>query len=546
LKMLKEAFLLLRCSIKGQTRSLQARLFAFFGLFAILFAGIAFLGMGLMGIFDAATQRHRAWLDIEMEHLKNSVYADYSKLSLRGVAFANALSADIHAWSQHNGIPENEIAAHPAMIESLLMGQAGRLLATLDNNLCSGAFIILDATVNPSAKNAVHSRAGIFFKRTGINDNVLLSSSKTYCLRGPASVARANGAELHAQWRMEFNVAEMDFYQRILTATQQNSEADLSRLYYWSERFLIQGNSEHCMLLCIPLLARDGSVYGLCGMEVSAMLFKRLYSPDNTGHPRAFTAVAPIDAGRVDTGAGLVAGNSYLTSQTIAALTVTDDRRGVTSLRADDGDGYVGRLETLRLYPTGSPYEDQAWGLALLIPASDWAAAVKKDNLVFYGAVSALLAINLLAAAFIGRRYIRPVVTALALVKSDNRQSLAKTQITEIDDLLEYLAAQDEEKENLAVELERMKLHAAQRDTSAANQAYEQFLNNLKTLTPTEEMIFGLYMKKRTAQQIAEELFVTINTIKFHNRNIYAKLGVSSLKELMVYMNMMRKPDDRA
>jgi ATP/maltotriose-dependent transcriptional regulator MalT len=31
-----------------------------------------------------------------------------------------------------------------------------------------------------------------------------------------------------------------------------------------------------------------------------------------------------------------------------------------------------------------------------------------------------------------------------------------------------------------------------------------------------------------------------MNTIKTHNRRIYAKLGVSSRKEMMVYVEMMR------
>ncbi len=52
--------------------------------------------------------------------------------------------------------------------------------------------------------------------------------------------------------------------------------------------------------------------------------------------------------------------------------------------------------------------------------------------------------------------------------------------------------------------------------------------------------MFNLYMENLTAPEIAKKMFVALRTVRFHNTNIYAKLGVSSLKELMVYVNMMK------
>jgi ATP/maltotriose-dependent transcriptional regulator MalT len=134
------------------------------------------------------------------------------------------------------------------------------------------------------------------------------------------------------------------------------------------------------------------------------------------------------------------------------------------------------------------------------------------------------------------------VVSALELIKTDDRKSIPKTRIAEIDDLLVYLTALDEEhktlgeeKETLAAELEKAK------QASPVSASYEQFLQNLETLTMSEYAVFNLYMKNFSAQQIANKLFVSINTIKFHNRNIYSKLGISSLKELKIYVHMMKE-----
>ncbi len=61
----------------------------------------------------------------------------------------------------------------------------------------------------------------------------------------------------------------------------------------------------------------------------------------------------------------------------------------------------------------------------------------------------------------------------------------------------------------------------------------EIFLNGIETLTPTERSIYEAYIKRTTTKEIMTSLNIKENTLKFHNKNIYGKLGVSSRKELM-------------
>lgn len=550
--MFHEALLLLRRAGREKARTLQARLFLFFLLFAVALVGAGFLILTLAGVFNAAADRHITWLDTESEHLQANVSGDFNELSLRGAALAGTISSNISRWAERNGITESEITkgvpaltdslSRRELIENLLSEQAGILLSTLNNNVCSGVFIILDDAVHLSGDNPSGTRAGIYFKRTATS-NVSALSSKIYCLRGPAPIARANKTELLGQWRAEYTASDIEFFGTALDAARQNSGTDISRLYYWSERYLLEDDSEHCVRLCVPLIARDGTVYGLCGLEVSAMLFKNLYSPSRAEYPRVFAALAPLVQGGFDTGAGLLAGNSYLASRTNGLFRAEAQRNGGVTWYADDGMTYTGRVEQLTLYPAASPFADKAWALAILMPETDWKTVTRQSNIIFYGTIAALLAASLLAAVFISRRYIRPVVSALELLKTDSRAKLPKTRIAEIDDLLEYLSALDEQRKildeqnvNLAAELED-----AKRGTTGPVAAYKQFRRNLETLTITEHAVFNLYMKNLSAQQIADKLFVSINTIKFHNRNIYSKLDISSLKELKIYVGMMKE-----
>ena len=61
----------------------------------------------------------------------------------------------------------------------------------------------------------------------------------------------------------------------------------------------------------------------------------------------------------------------------------------------------------------------------------------------------------------------------------------------------------------------------------------EIYLAGLSNLTPTERHIYDLYVAKNTTKDIMAILNIKENTLKFHNKNIYGKLGVSSRKQLL-------------
>lgn len=57
--------------------------------------------------------------------------------------------------------------------------------------------------------------------------------------------------------------------------------------------------------------------------------------------------------------------------------------------------------------------------------------------------------------------------------------------------------------------------------------------NKLEQLSSREREIFSLIASIKTNKEIAEELNVSVNTVKFHIKNIYEKLEISSRKEAL-------------
>ena len=67
------------------------------------------------------------------------------------------------------------------------------------------------------------------------------------------------------------------------------------------------------------------------------------------------------------------------------------------------------------------------------------------------------------------------------------------------------------------------------------------FSGRVATLSAAELRIFRYYAEGHEIADIPELAFISINTVKKHNRNIYQKLEVSSRDEMMLYFEFFRR-----
>lgn len=64
-------------------------------------------------------------------------------------------------------------------------------------------------------------------------------------------------------------------------------------------------------------------------------------------------------------------------------------------------------------------------------------------------------------------------------------------------------------------------------------QQSHHFLKGLEELTQTERMVFDAYVNGLSTKEVMAKLNIKENTLKFHNKNLYSKLGVNSRKQLL-------------
>lgn len=524
---------LTKIQLFGKNRfSLQRRSFIFFILFlSSVMSGLLII-LFIAGAFSVGLKEYHVFLKNELGHIAEDVSRDFGALSVEGVSLAKRLAEQIEKRLAVDGLAPSELKKNPHLIEAILNESMDDLIAALKKNISSGVFLTLDATINPTLINAERSRAGLFLKNT--EPNVInLATPAIHFLRGPASIGRQHQLYLLPQWQMEFQVAPGDFFYTTMTAAR-NNDLPLSRLYYWNPSCQLAGNYEKAMLLCVPLIASDGFVFGVCGFEVSKMLFKLKHSPNNSTYTRAFSMIAPLRENTLDASQAMYAGSySAIPSQIGATLSIKPPRNGISNYLAPDGSVYSGIHQQINLYPKNAAFSEQQWALAVLIPKHDLTANIMRQNRRILTLLFVLLIFSVGAAAVFSRKNIEPVVGALEMVKANQVSQYAKTNIQEIDDLFAFLASRDESDD----------FSTSPEDTAQTSALFNAFVKNIKSLSPAERAVFNLYMEGYTAQEIAKILCLSINTIKTHNKRIYSKLNVSSRKELLVYVRLMKEKE---
>lgn len=501
----------------------------FFGVLVVLMVA---------GIFTAGLREAQGEIKEQLTHISQDIEAQYGQLSMQAVELSRGLSSSIEKRLADKNLTTLDLQNHPEVLEEILSGEYDRCMFALQRSKSSGVFIILDATVNPSLDNGENSKAGLYIKN---NDPNILSSSapNILILRGFSSIGRNNSITLHSQWRMEFDVSNAPYFSRPMEEAQ-NRDLPLSHLYYWNPSMTLPETSEEIMLCSIPLIDSGGNVFGVCGFEISAMLFKLSHMPDNSIYRRVFCVFAPYKEDVLNTDEAFFAGG-YSVRKIAEENQKLIVKKGKTfySYNKDGDKQFVGLHNEITMYPKDSVFGDEMWAAALIMPKEDIVASIMRLNMEMTLLFVLLLFFGVFISYYLSQRYIMPITKSIDIIKSNNYDGALKTNIYEIDDLMEFLSSNREENKT------KKESHAKPEERNILKRLptplFDEFEKNTKTLSPAERSVFNLYVEGYTAKEITGILNLSINTIKTHNKRIYMKLNVTSREELLLYVNMLKE-----
>ena len=505
------------------------RLFLFLLVLVVtMLVGVVAILM-VSGTFTMGLAQSEELVMNDLTYLSTGISEHLGLLSQHAVGFSESLSASIENRLKNHGKSPSHIKYYPELLEDILSEEFERTLSWLLRSNSSGVFVILDATINPALSYAETSKAGLYIKN--MEPNIVNSSTPNiHIIRGHPNIARKNMLPLHAQWEMEFDVTDASYFTLPLQASSSTKNLSLSRLYFWTTPVILPGTSEQVMLCSVPLIDSEGNPFGVCGLEISAMLFKLSYAPQNNIYSRAFSVLFCPDDNIIDLSHSLIAGGYSMRNRARnnSHLKIVKGKSSFYSYISDYEDSFLGIHTPVKLYPKDSFFSDQQWMIAIMIPRDDIVNSISRLNIMLFSLLILLLVIGIMISLYLSQRFIKPISQGIDIIKSTGFDDNTSTNIPEIDDLIEFLASQDKKLSQKAVK------------EPAAPSLLNEFIKNVKTLSPAEKAVFDLYVKGHTAKEIAHILSLSINTIKTHNKRIYMKLNVGSREELLLYINMIK------
>lgn len=99
-----------------------------------------------------------------------------------------------------------------------------------------------------------------------------------------------------------------------------------------------------------------------------------------------------------------------------------------------------------------------------------------------------------------------------------------------------------QQQENLIASLQAQITQSKQPPKTTLDKNAPEFLEHcnymkeqLPYLTASERAIYQCYLEGKSTKEVLQTMNIAENTLKFHNKNIYGKLGVSSRKQLLEY-----------
>lgn len=593
--------LLIGKEIWHNKRSMRGR-FIIYLLSLVLLAGSAMLILlNVIGIVQPPSHDIDRFIEYELNTRTNDIKRQMNALAAHNIDLSQQLQNDIDRVMLEQGIYNNYDALNnnPEALTAIQQATYQTLAAKMQQAPASGALYLINASVNTNLLEPTYN--GLFLKFTNIySENTLFN--ETCMFRGNPQVARNNNISLYSTWQLELNAHAYPQADKLLHAKENN----ISQQYILTDVAHLKESWEQSRLFLMPINSNDGRIIGICGFEISSVYFQQRTKQANyKGYP-LITAILDKKAdneyqGQLSNPASFVnatikmssdgehefftAGQESFIGYTAPLKVGASEHKVAVMLPADSyyhlqqqakmrllimlgiilllsllSAGYfskryvdplVADLQQLQQNPDAPPQ-------ANVLELNQFFEFLQSHSEQQAEKLRQLQSEN----NQVQKQY------GLAAMRLQEAQEKQKQTANQYIHLEEQLAALQNEIQQVRLQMEQTqqeKLRAQQEREQAQQQfnfaqaalekaiekklesvdpdSYQMFIDNLTTLTPKEEDIFNLYVQGCSTKDIISQLGITENTLKYHNKNIYSKLGVKTRKELLQYIELMRNAE---
>ena len=151
-----------------QEKSLKRKLFAYMLLLAAVILLALMCGMLLLGQLGNTKKDISQTLEMQMEVFSKDMEVYWENIAAMNISLSDNTSASIEEFLQQQELDFNELNDNKTALSLLQEELLNSLCSYLKQSDCSGAFVVLNATVNTSLNGAENSRSGIYIEKNSV------------------------------------------------------------------------------------------------------------------------------------------------------------------------------------------------------------------------------------------------------------------------------------------------------------------------------------------------------------------------------------------
>ena len=537
--------------LKQAQPSMRRRLFLYMGALAALLLAVLLVALLLLGQLKSPRAETEKALTFQMGAFRSDMASLWRNVSVMGIHLSQDMTAIIEEQTSDFSSLNGDVAAVGDLQEAMLEP----LCQYVRQTDCSGAFIMLGASL--SSDPAVDSHAGLYVQRS----NAEHTTSDLLLYRGMADIGRQHRVMPHRKWAQEFCPADFPGLADQLEA----ASAPIERACRTTELLTLPGTTEQAILLTVPMIGADGTVYGLCGFSVNQTYF--------LAHHAQPTGIGSLACVLSDSAEGLDVQRGLLTYPTGDFCFVPDELLEKRSLRGGLS-AFVGT--ELSFVGISEPFtvaagDEASPDLTVLIPKSDYDRALLKSRLEAAGVLMLLLFFAVSCCLFYTRRYLRPILEDIDHVtvaggekgkpifeellpisekmrSHEEAVTALKAELQDAQDRAEQLLGEklglEEQVEGMQGQLDdslaeiRRLAHLGKKELKPAD--YDKFLKGYAKLSAKELEICEALVSGLSTRQCAEQIGCASSTVDTYRKRVYEKTGIHRVRQLQLCVALMR------
>lgn len=512
------------------------------------FLALTMVLLNFFGFLNPANVQIMRDLDTWLANCADSIDHDADELAACAISFSQQLETQIQSYLIDHQLQFEDLRDNTQELTDLQHQLYGTVYLNMQVAPASGAFYILNTTVNSASEVPFFN--GIYLKYVNLSsENTVNNEFALY--RGSYATGKENNIIFHSGWS---NENRTDFFEDCDTVFSPGVHYALSSVVEIPETW------ETARYIYVPLRDRQDKIIGVCGFELNDLLFQLCHKTEDPRWGQLVCGLIDQQQGRYY---GQFNSNRYHIDMNSNFQIIS--KKDYT--RFDFGtENCVGTTKDIFL-------GNDTFTVAMMMPQAQYEKFIRIGQLQNAVIFLILGVLTLVCCVIMSHKYVSPILKRFEQVKAKEIGS-DPSNIREIDDLFAFLAARDVAYETRLEELEQEKQSAeanatqTQKDYETALrqldlvrgeleqlaaaqhreivlEEYEFFLCNLGTLTATEYKVYELYLSGKNAKQIAELLGISENTLKYHNKNIYSKLGISSRKQMLRFAALKQHQDKK-